>query len=381
MTYTYIVESKNDMPVCDSISKENLGPFYVVNERTNSRCLGTRWEDDFSESCNHVIKNTAVTINDTLYICKYNSWQVADISDARESCTAANDSTTMLFNGERYACEDGSWRAFTEIENKLGYCRGNLIGSFEDVKTVVDTLVKKQEYYCDTDGWRRSVMTDHVGFCDSSKVFETVKYMGSSYVCRRNQWESFSSLENEIGVCSPKKNKLITDDIKKLVSSACKDNVKLEKYKLEHYNRFRIGSVSILKMGDEKPILYLGETFTTEYQKLWNNDVGKVLIKELRKKDPDLYEIKTNTFRALLKKIGDDELSDHEEKKLVHLTIGDSKYTIIKAVSNKKVYAEFTDDYDFEWDEDDDVDDSKQYIDLDEITNQEEEDNNAYALF
>ena len=179
----------------------------------------------------------------------------------------------------------------------------------------------------------------------------------------------------------PKKNKLITDDIKKLVSSACKDNVKLEKYKLEHYNRFRIGSVSILKMGDEKPILYLGETFTTEYQKLWNNDVGKVLIKELRKKDPDLYEIKTNTFRALLKKIGDDELSDLEEKKLVHLTIGDSKYTIIKAVSNKKVYAEFTDDYDFEWDEDDDVDDSKQYIDLDEITNQEEEDNNAYALF
>ena len=210
MTYTYIVESKNDLPICDSISKENLGPFYVVNEQTNYRCLGTRWEDDFSESCNHVIKNTAVTINDTMYICKYNSWQVADISDARESCTAATDSTTMLFNGSRYACEDGSWRAFTEIENKLGYCRGNLIGSFEEVKTVVDTIVKRQEYYCDTDGWRRSVMTDHVGFCDSSKVFETVKYMGSSYVCRRDQWEAFSSLENEIGVCSPKKNKLIS---------------------------------------------------------------------------------------------------------------------------------------------------------------------------
>lgn len=205
MTYTYIVETQSDLPVCDSISKEILGPFYVVNEQTNYRCLGNRWVDDFSESCNHVVKNTAVTINDTLYICKYNSWQVADISDARESCTAANDSSTMLFNGKRYACEDGSWRRFTEIEEKLGYCRGKLKGAFENLATKLDTL----EYFCSDKGWRESVMTDHVGECDSSRTYSTVKYQDVDYVCRNNRWNQLSNREKELGICIPQRQGMI----------------------------------------------------------------------------------------------------------------------------------------------------------------------------
>ena len=208
-TYTYIVESKKDLPVCDSISKEILGPFYVVNEQTNYRCLGTRWEDDFSESCNHVIKNTAVTINDTMYICKYNSWQVADISDARENCTAANDSTTMLFNGERYACEDSTWRKFTEVEKQLGYCRGKLKGTFDTLKTKVDLTTKIQEYFCSDEGWRLAVMTDHVGECDSSRVYSTVNYHDVDYVCRSDRWNQLSSLEKELGICIPQRQGII----------------------------------------------------------------------------------------------------------------------------------------------------------------------------
>ncbi|WP_163438637.1 FISUMP domain-containing protein [Fibrobacter succinogenes] len=208
-TYTYIVESKKDLPVCDSIGKENLGPFYVVSERTNYRCLGTRWEDDFSESCNHVVKNTAVTINDTMYICKYNSWQVADVSDARESCTAANDSTTMLFNGERYACEDGSWREFSDIEDRLGYCRGKLKGTFGTIKTKVDSTTKTKEYFCSDEGWRVAEMTDHVGECDSSRVYSTINYHDVDYVCRNNRWNLLSSLEKELGICIPQRQGII----------------------------------------------------------------------------------------------------------------------------------------------------------------------------
>ena len=205
MTYTYIVESKNDLPVCDSIAKENLGPFYVVNEQTNYRCLGNRWADDFSESCSHVVKGTAVTINDTLYICKYNTWQVADISDARESCTAANDSSTMLFNGKRYACEDSTWRRFTEIEDKLGYCRGKLKGTFDSLTTKFDS----EEYYCGDKGWRLSVMTDHVGECDSSRTYSTVKYQDVDYVCRNNRWSQLTSREKELGICIPQRQGII----------------------------------------------------------------------------------------------------------------------------------------------------------------------------
>ena len=209
VNYTYIVESVKDLPTCDSVSKETLKPFYVVNEKSNYKCLGNRWEDDFTDDCGHVINRTAATFNDTMYICKYKEWQVADVSDAREECTSKNDSTTLLFNGKRYACENGYWRAFSEIEEKLGYCRGKMIGAFDTLKTRTDTLVKKQEYICDTNGWRLSEMTDHVGFCDSLRVFDEVKYSGRSYVCRSDRWETFSTLENEIGVCSPKKNKVI----------------------------------------------------------------------------------------------------------------------------------------------------------------------------
>lgn len=209
VNYTYIVESVKDLPTCDSVSKETLKPFYVVNEKSNYKCLGNRWEDDFSDDCSHVINWTAATFNDTMYICKYKEWQVADVSDAREECTSENDSTTLLFNGARYACENGSWRAFTELEEKLGYCRGRLIGSFETLKSREDTVVKTKEYICDTNGWRLSVMTDHVGFCDSLRTFETVKYTGLSFVCRDSSWQKFSSLETEIGVCSPKKKQVI----------------------------------------------------------------------------------------------------------------------------------------------------------------------------
>lgn len=209
MTYTYIVATKKDLPLCDSISKNTLKPFYVVSEKSNYRCLGSRWEDDFSDDCDHVLAETAVTINDTMYICKYNGWQVASIYDSRESCTDENDSTTLLFNGERYACEDGEWRLFTDLEGKFGYCRGDLLGTFDTLRVRQDSVIKRVEYICDTSGWRRSVMTDHVGFCDSTKLYKKVKYKDTAYVCRNDEWEELTDLEKELGVCTPKKQGVI----------------------------------------------------------------------------------------------------------------------------------------------------------------------------
>ena len=209
MTYTYIVATKKELPLCDSTSKNRLEPFYVVSEKSNYRCLGTRWEDDFSDDCDHVITGTAVTINDTMYICKYDGWKVANIYDARETCTEENDSTTFLFNGERYACEDGGWRLFTDLEEKFGYCRGDLLGTFDTLRVRSDSVIKRVEYICDTSGWRRSVMTDHVGFCDSTKLYKKVKFQDTAYVCRNDEWQKLTELEKELGVCTPKKQDVI----------------------------------------------------------------------------------------------------------------------------------------------------------------------------
>lgn len=211
VTYTYIVATTDDLPECDSLAKATLGAFYVVSEKSNYRCLGDRWEDDFNDSCSHVVNRTAVTINDTLYICKYENWEVASISESREICSDKNDSTTLLFNGERYACEDSSWRRFTDIEDKLGYCHGKLIGSIDSLKKKVydkealDSIIKYNGYYCDTNGWRNAVMTDYVGYCDSSRIYEKVKFRDSTYVCRGEKWDGLTELEKEIDVCSPKK--------------------------------------------------------------------------------------------------------------------------------------------------------------------------------
>ena len=211
VAYTHIVAGTKELPECDSTVNESLGNFYVVNEKSNYRCLGNRWVDDFNDNCSHVVDRTAVTVNDTLYICKDEIWQVATISESREICDDKNDSTTLLFNGERYVCEDSSWRRFTDIEEKLGYCHGDLVGSFDSLKTrgydkeELDSTTKYVGYYCSKNGWRKAVLTDYAGDCDSTKAYKTFKFMDTTFICRNRKWDTFTSLEKELDrPCTPK---------------------------------------------------------------------------------------------------------------------------------------------------------------------------------
>ena len=180
------------------------------------------------------------------------------------------------------------------------------------------------------------------------------------------------------------KRKLISNDIKKLVQSAVKAGVEPVKYELEHFTRIAIGDVSITKFKGEKPIMNLTEHFTREYAKLWNNDVGKILMKELRGDENNLYEIKTDTFSALIKLITKDELDEFKSKEFNHVKIGDNEYTIIKVVSKKKYYSDKTDDYDVEFEVEEtnnpeiinlDDDDEDDYLE------DKEPKSNSYALF
>lgn len=212
VAYTHIVEKTKDLPQCDSAAMENLGSFYVVKEKSNYRCLGDRWEDDFSDNCGHVIDRTAVTVDDTLYICKDEFWQVAGISDSREVCDDKNDSTTLLFNGDRYICEDSSWRRFSKLEEEFGYCHGKLVGTFDSLKTrgydkkELDSIDVYEGYYCDSTGWRKAVMTDYVGFCDNSRSFEEAEFNDTSFVCRNRKWDTYTKLESQLGaICNPKR--------------------------------------------------------------------------------------------------------------------------------------------------------------------------------
>lgn len=180
------------------------------------------------------------------------------------------------------------------------------------------------------------------------------------------------------------KRKLISNDIKNLVQSALNSGVEPVKFELEHFTRIAIGDVYITKLKGENPIMHITEHFNKEYAKLWNNDVGKILIKELRSDDNNLYEIITNTFKALVKLITNDEIDEFKSKEMNHVKAGDKEYTIIKVVTSKKYYCDKTDDYDIEFE----VEETKnpEIIDLDDddeddyLENKEPK-SNSYALF
>lgn len=180
------------------------------------------------------------------------------------------------------------------------------------------------------------------------------------------------------------KRKLISNDIKKLVQSALNSGVELVKFELEQFTRIAVGDVYITKLKGEKPIVHITEHFSNEYAKLWNNDVGKILIKELRSEDNNLYEIITDTFKALVKLITKDELDEFKSKEFNHVKIGNNEYTIIKVVTKKKLYSDKTDDYDVEFEVDEinnpniiDLDD----VDEDDYLEDKEPKSNSYALF
>ena len=180
------------------------------------------------------------------------------------------------------------------------------------------------------------------------------------------------------------KRKLISNDIKKLVQSALNSGVEPVKFELEQFTRIAVGDVYITKLKGEKPIMHITEHFSNEYAKLWNNDVGKILIKELRSEDNNLYEIITDTFKALVKLITKDELDEFKSKEFNHVKIGNNEYTIIKVVTKKKLYSDKTDDYDVEFEVDEinnpniiDLDD----VDEDDYLEDKEPKSNSYALF
>lgn len=177
------------------------------------------------------------------------------------------------------------------------------------------------------------------------------------------------------------KRKLISNDIKKLVQSALNSGVEPVKFELEQFTRIAVGDVYITKLKGEKPIMNITEHFSKEYAKLWNNDVGNILIKELRSEDNNLYEIVTDTFKALVKLITKDEIAEFKSKDMNHIKYGNNEYTIIKVVTSNRHYYDKTDDYDVDFDIEEDNGEIIDVNDGDYNDYNDEPKSNSYALF
>ena len=85
------------------------------------------------------------------------------------------------------------------------------------------------------------------------------------------------------------RKRLITNDMIKLVKSSLPYG-KIEKYDFNRFVSVYIGRAAINHQADGKLYLSLEETFDSRYARIWRNDVGEVLRKELSKNEPEIYE-------------------------------------------------------------------------------------------
>ena len=174
---------------------------------------------------------------------------------------------------------------------------------------------------------------------------------------------------------------IITDELKNMVSNSVNNNPIIEPLDLTVHKRFCVGNVSMSVLPDGSIISYLPDDFTKDQATLWKADVGGVLVKELKQKDCLLFEHKSENFKVLLKKIRETEVDDFKNRKLLHLTVAESEYCIIKAVKiTDTLYINSVRNEKYVTDVQEDENESVHYID-DSTNNTNTNESIEYSLF
>lgn len=180
------------------------------------------------------------------------------------------------------------------------------------------------------------------------------------------------------------KTTIITDDIREMVNCSIKNNPVIEPLDLDQHKRFCVGNVTMAVTSDGHIVSYLPDDFTQEQSKLWRADVGGVLVKELRQSEPLLFEHKSEKFKVLLKKIRENELDDFKQRKLVHITIAESEYTIIKVADITDVlYVKNTKSEKYVVEHPEEETESLYFIELNSVEDEDSDKNESveYSLF
>lgn len=180
------------------------------------------------------------------------------------------------------------------------------------------------------------------------------------------------------------KTTIITDDIREMVNCSIKNNPVIEPLELEQHKRFCVGNVTMAVTSDGHIVSYLPDDFTQEQSKLWRADVGGVLVKELRQSEPLLFEHKSEKFKVLLKKIRENELDDFKQRKLVHITVAESDYAIIKVADITDVlYVKNTKSEKYVVEHPEEETESVYFIELNSVEDEDSDKNESveYSLF
>lgn len=116
---------------------------------------------------------------------------------------------------------------------------------------------------------------------------------------------------------------------------ANKPGTKVEPFMIPNYFAIGIGAILVVRTGDEHYLDLKDQDVTKAYMKDWNQDIGKILCKDYRKKNySSLYLMTTPKHKVLLRRIAEDELNNFTDNGLRDVLIGDYFYTIVKILTN-----------------------------------------------
>ena len=148
------------------------------------------------------IKSEISKEDTTDYYCDSTGWRKTVLTDYIGQCDSSKFYTVKKHQDTSYACRTtNKWTTLNSTEKAIGVCAPKQKGKIDSVMTKSDTT----RYYCDSTDWRKATITDFFGKCDSTKYYTTIKYDKTTYACRKNNnWESLTSVEESIGLCTPK---------------------------------------------------------------------------------------------------------------------------------------------------------------------------------
>ena len=143
-----------------------------------------------------------------VYVCDTAGWRVAKNYDYLGYCGKAQyrtiDTLIMGKDSSAYFCDSTGWRLAVNTDY-LRACRTKILGAVDTLRLESGPIL----YTCDSTGWRKAVIEDVYGICDSALTYKTVVFKGMNYVCRNKYWDSFTALEDSIGVCTPQRQGVI----------------------------------------------------------------------------------------------------------------------------------------------------------------------------
>lgn len=170
-------------------------------------CDATKWREPTSIEaelglCTQDDQKKMGSYSERGYICDTTGWRVATLSDSIGECTQSRKWDEQNNLGKKYVCKDSVWRKANATEDSIGFCIPNRVGKVDSINNGTSVSF----YCCDTTGWRTAKLVDIIGICDSSKFYKTGEFRDTVYTCRTTKrWETLTTLEKEIGVCSPGK--------------------------------------------------------------------------------------------------------------------------------------------------------------------------------